>query len=89
MRPLLQSGAYALFRPARRVRPGQVVLVEHLELGSIVKQVSTVSPQGLTLCGLSPASVASEALGQISPTQVRGVLLTYTNPPRPSRLPQN
>ena len=72
----LPHRSLALFRRKRRVKKGDVVLVEHPEFGTIVKKVAAVSKSGrYALRGTSPASTSQGRLGHVEGQHIRGVLV--------------
>ncbi|MEO1489461.1 MAG: S24/S26 family peptidase [Pseudomonadota bacterium] len=76
MQPLLRDKSFALFRAVKRVKRGDVVLVDHPEFGMIVKSVSTVSRTGqVGLRGLSKSSTTSYRLGLVDHSRVKGRLV--------------
>ena len=79
MTPLLGDGDYAVVRLRRRVAalpaPGDVVLVDHPTLGTIVKCVGATEPDGhVDLFGLSPDSTSAAALGRVSGDCILGTV---------------
>lgn len=81
MLPGLQPGSYALFRRSRGYGVGQTVLVDHPQFGRIVKRISDVSEQGVSLHGTSQFSTSSEALGVVPSSTLMGRLV-WVSPPR-------
>ena len=75
MAPKLPHGTFALFRRTRWIRPDDIVLVQHPVFGRIVKKVTSVSSQGITLTGLSSHSVSSLSLGPVQRRNVQGKLI--------------
>ena len=75
MAPKLPHGTFALFRRTRWIRPDDIVLVQHPVFGRIVKKVTSVSSQGITLTGLSSHSVSSLSLGPVDRRNVQGKLI--------------
>lgn len=80
MARMLPDGSFALFRAARRVRPGQTVLVQHPRFGRIVKQVTSCTDDGIGLRGLNMKSTSAEDLGRVPLKAVEGVLLWSLKP---------
>lgn len=72
MEPMLRPGCFALFRPASRVVPGDIVLVNHPEFGLIVKRVARVFGGQCWLTGLSDQSTTMERLGTVGLERVLG-----------------
>ena len=81
MSPLLPDGSYVIFRRARKLAPGDTVLVEHPQFGPIVKNIARINTDGrLALEGISPASTSSAKLGLISPECIRGKMIASRKP---------
>jgi len=57
---------------ARALRPGFVVLVDHPKYGLIVKRISSVDEDFISLAGDGPDSTTTDAMGQVSLTAVQG-----------------
>ncbi len=72
MRPRLEPGDFAIFRRARSLRVGDIVLVDHPTYGRIVKSVRALAEGRVWLEGLSPASTSADALGGVAPAAVIG-----------------
>ncbi|MEM9085254.1 MAG: S24/S26 family peptidase [Pseudomonadota bacterium] len=76
MEPELPDGSIALFYARKRVEQGDVVLVNHIEFGVIVKRVRAVDIDGgVWLEGTSSASTSADKLGRVAASQVRGTLV--------------
>lgn len=72
MEPMLHPDSFALFRPTRRVRQGDIVLVDHAEFGLIVKQVDRIAGGHFRLTGLSPLSTTTDRMGPVPADRVLG-----------------
>ena len=71
--PKLPVGSFALFRRRRAVQRGDVVLVEHPELGRIVKRVTAVGRKGnVHLKGMSGHHASDEPTGRVPREAVLG-----------------
>ena len=75
MTPDLPGGTFALFRRARAIRVGDIVLVRHRVYGQIVKRVTRIAPEGYQLAGTSPTSTSPEKLGIVPKRTILGTLL--------------
>jgi len=74
MRRVLPAGTLALFRRKRVYVRGDIVLVQHPELGRIVRRVFAVGRRGrYSLEVLGPGQV--RGLGMIEPDSMRGAML--------------
>ncbi len=81
MVPRLMPGAFALFRPTRKLTSGDTVLVEHPRYGRIVKSVRAIDEGGVWLEGLSPQSIDAQRLGSVPSQAVLGRLAFHVPPP--------
>ena len=71
--PVLPSGSIGLFRHRKGVRRGDVILVDHPELGRIVKKVTAVGRKGnVHLKGMSSHATEGEAIGKVPLEAVLG-----------------
>lgn len=80
MSPRLPPDSYALFRPARRVHAGDIVLADHVRYGWIIKQVRELVDDGVTLEGIAPESTASDRLGVVHWDRLMGKLVWHVAP---------
>lgn len=81
MAPTLMPGDYLISWRSHqsRWRIGQIVLLRHPHLGTLVKRISSVDQQGLlSLEGDNPASSSSQTLGHVSPDAVIGRVIWRT-----------
>jgi hypothetical protein len=75
LEPSLPNGSFALFRSVKRVKRDDIVLVDHPELGLIVRKVAAVSLKGrIGLRGISRADAGERRLGNVDPDRVVGKL---------------
>ena len=73
---VLPHRSLALFRRKRRVSKGDIVLVDHPELGRIVKRVAAVTVNGrYSLRGAQPNSEGETRLGAVDGKLIRGTLV--------------
>ncbi len=76
MAPVLKDGDYVLaftgfIWPALRFIPGRVYLINHPDLGLLIKRLSRETPQGrLIFAGDNPASNSGHILGDIEKARV-------------------
>jgi len=76
MEPMLPDGSFALFRRAKTVEQGDVILVNHPEFGLIVKQASFIADDGrVALQGTSSHSTRPERLGRVDKSLVLGKMI--------------
>ena len=72
MAPTLMPGDYMIVTKARSLRPGFVILVDHPKYGLIVKRIKSVEDAQLSLEGDGAESTATEALGLVNLSAVKG-----------------
>ena len=72
--PQLPHGSIVLFRRRKGLARGDVVLVDHPELGRIVRKISTVGRRGnVYLAGMVRDENSEESSSRIARKLVRGV----------------
>lgn len=72
----LPDGSLALFRASKRVKRSDVVLVDHPELGPLVRKVSAIAMNGtVALRGLARDSFSSRQMGNVDPEFVYGKMM--------------
>ncbi|MEM1112794.1 MAG: S24/S26 family peptidase [Pseudomonadota bacterium] len=78
MAPELNDKDYVLIvrGPRSRYLVGQVVMVRHPELGTIIKRILEVKGRRYRLAGDNPASMPSYKMGWIHHSQIAGRVLT-------------
>ncbi|GAB3485028.1 S24/S26 family peptidase [Marinomonas epiphytica] len=86
MSPTLMDGDYVLTaRWYRRLKVGQIVVIDHALYGVMVKKILHVAPDGqLWLGGENPQSLLSERIGWVSPRRVLGKVLTHFGKTKPA-----
>lgn len=88
MEPLLPDGSFAFFRKTKKkVRTGDILLVNHPGLGRIVKKTASVSGNTVSLAGISPLSTSTEKLGKIHFRHIAGRYFFGIFPPGKKRSP--
>ena len=66
MAPTLQDGDIILTKKPRSLRPGLIYVIDHPDLGRIVKRLSKIDTRGLVrLSGDNPQSTPDKLLGAI------------------------
>ncbi|MEO1306192.1 MAG: S24/S26 family peptidase, partial [Pseudomonadota bacterium] len=58
MRPMLEPGAFAVFKKSRAYAAGDVLLVDHPRFGTIVKRAADVGEKTLWLEGANATSLS-------------------------------
>jgi len=72
MAPTLQDGDYVITLPVRTYHVGRVFIIDHSELGLIIKRLERVSMDGrLIFAGGNPVSNSGDILGKIEKARVR------------------
>ena len=72
MAPALQDGDYVLSIPARKYIAGRVYLIDHSDLGLIIKRLEREGPdQRLIFAGDNPVSNSGDILGRIDKARVK------------------
>lgn len=73
MAPTLSAGDYVLsikIKP-RSIRPGLIYIINHSDLGRIIKRVRSQQDSGTyMLCGDNPNSTPSAVIGPVSPERI-------------------
>lgn len=73
--PVLRHGSIVMFRRRKGVARGDIVLVDHPELGRTVGRISTVGRQGnVYLQGIPRDEETDERQNRVAREQVRGVM---------------
>ncbi len=89
MTPVFENGDFAIGQclPGEaNLYPGDIVQVDHPDLGLIVKYIATVSPSGVRLIGAASSSIDSHATGVIARERVISRLVWRIKPARIDRL---
>lgn len=85
MSPSLIAGDYVITwrLPARRLRPGQIVVADHPKLGRIIKRIDQTTKDGhIVLSGDNRlASTSSEDIGLLPAQRLRGVVIYHIRTP--------
>jgi len=75
MRPLVNPGAFAVFKRTATYATGDVVLVDHPRFGTIIKRAIDVTPQQLWLEGANSDSLSRETMGPVERRRIKGKLV--------------
>jgi len=89
MSPALENGDFAVAKLLTReanLSIGDIVQVDHPDLGLIVKYIMTLSPDGVRLVGSSSSSIDPHATGKIPRERVISRLVWRIKPVRVQRL---
>ena len=72
MAPTLQDGDYVVCWPARSFDVGRVFIIDHSDLGLIIKRLEREAPDGrLIFAGDNPVSNSGNILGTIEKARVK------------------
>ena len=83
MSPALENGDFAIAKRLTReahLSIGEIVLVDHPDLGLIVKYVMALSPSGVRLIGAASSSIDPYATGTIARDRVLSRLVWRIKP---------
>ncbi len=73
MSPTLEDGDYIIIIKARRLRAGLIYVINHSDLGQIVKRLDQINPNGsLNFRGDNPASTPAALMSHITPERITG-----------------
>lgn len=72
MHPTFAPGDYLICTKARSLRSGFVVVVDHSELGTIVKRIKSIEAGKILLVGDGAGSTSTETIGAISCLDIKG-----------------
>lgn len=72
MLPALNDGDYVVTTKPRSFRPGSIYVVNHLDLGQIIKRLIQVDENRLIFSGDNPDSTPSSVIAPVSPDRVLG-----------------
>ncbi|PHS41539.1 MAG: peptidase S24 [Robiginitomaculum sp.] len=71
MSPTLNGGDYVLTIRPRSLRPGFIYVVEHTDLGRIIKRLERVEDGRYYFAGDNPNSTPSAVIGPVSAPRIR------------------
>lgn len=72
MSPALNAGDYIICKniKPRSIRPGLIYVVNHSDLGRIVKRIQCARKSAFMLCGDNSNSTPSEVMGPVTPERI-------------------
>ena len=85
MSPTLEDGDYVLTIKPRSIRPGLIYVINHSDLGRIVKRCSGQDGNRYTFSGDNPAS-SDSIIGRVEPARIVGRAFLRLSDSRISRL---
>lgn len=72
MVPALYDGDIIITKKPRSLRPGLIYVIDHSDLGVIIKRLGRIDARGLAvLAGDNPASTPPALMGAVEPTRIR------------------
>lgn len=80
MSPLLADGEYAVMKKPRVLRPGQIYVVSHIDLGLIVKRLKSVENGRCIFEGVNPASTPASLIAPVDPDRIKGHVVFALGP---------
>ncbi|NNE58766.1 MAG: S24/S26 family peptidase [Hellea sp.] len=72
MSPALIDGDYVIIKKARSLRPGFIYVIDHIDLGRIIKRLKSIENKRLILTGDNSVSTPENLMAPISPDRVIG-----------------
>lgn len=66
MSPALENGDYIVTKKPRSYRPGSIYVVNHIDLGRIIKRLETIDHKGFIFAGDNPGSTPSSIIASVS-----------------------
>ena len=72
MAPVLMDGDYVLMIKARSFRPGFIYVINHSDLGRIIKRLDRVENEHLIVSGDNAASAPSSIIAPVATSRVLG-----------------
>lgn len=70
MSPALENGDYVITKKPRSFRPGFIYIIDHIDLGRIIKRLEKVEKNRLVFSGDNPASTPEAVIAPVSPQRV-------------------
>ena len=88
MSPALEDGdlIIAIQTQPRTLRAGLIYVIEHSDLGRIIKRLGAPSGEGFMLIGDNPASTPSAVIGPVEPARITRRAIMRVSPKGISRL---
>ncbi len=82
MSPTLDDGDYILTIKPRSVRPGFICVVNHSDLGRIVKRLERIEGERYYFAGDNPSSTPSAVIGPIKKERIIGRMIFHIATPQ-------
>ena len=75
MSPVLSDGDYVLTKKPRRLTPGLIYVIDHSDLGRIIKRLGSTKHDRCFFLGDNPASTPSAVIGAVEKSRVVGQVI--------------
>ena len=75
MSPTLEDGDYVMTKKPRRLAPGLIYVINHSELGRIVKRLGDTKHDRCFFIGDNPSSTPSTIIGAVEQARVVGQVI--------------
>jgi len=75
MSPTLENGDYVLTKKPRLLRAGLIYVINHIDLGRIVKRLGDIKHDRCYFIGDNPASTPSNIIGAVEKSRVIGQVI--------------
>jgi phage repressor protein C with HTH and peptisase S24 domain len=72
MSPAVNDGEYILVKKPRSFRPGLIYVIEHSDLGRIVKRLKTIEGGQAVVFGDNPKSTPEAVIGPVAKERITG-----------------
>jgi len=72
MSPALEDGDYVLIKKPRSYRPGSIYVINHTDLGQIIKRLKSIENDRLTFKGDNASSTPEAVIAPINQDRVSG-----------------
>ncbi len=89
MSPELYDGDYVLTRKPRSIRPGFMYVVNHSDLGRIVKWLERIEGDRYYFAGGNLKSIGSNVMGPVNKDRIIGKVILRIDKNKPAKKTQN
>ena len=72
MSPCLEDGDYVLIKKPRHFRPGLIYVINHSDLGRIIKRLKSIEGERLVFAGDNAASTPDTVIAPVNKNRVIG-----------------
>jgi len=70
MSPALNNGDYVITKKPRSFKPGFIYVIDHIDLGRIIKRLDRIENDHLMFSGDNPKSTPGAVLAPVAPERV-------------------